>query len=78
MTSGVYVTQITPKTFFSGGLYGVNVTICTVVGAKLGSVILSINYTLSAPKIGLYEDVSFVFFDTILSKKSTRAINVIV
>ncbi|XP_064391180.1 beta-mannosidase-like isoform X2 [Halichondria panicea] len=56
VTSGVYVTRITPKTFFSDGLYGVNVTICTMVGAKLGSAILSINYTLETPKIGLYED----------------------
>ena len=68
MTSGVYVTRITPKTFFSDGLYGVNVTICTMVGAKLGSAILSINYTLKTPKIGLYEDVSFVLSDTILYK----------
>ena len=60
MTKGVFVTSITPKGYFINGLYGVNVTICTMVESKVGSVLLSINYTLSAPEIGLYEDVSVV------------------
>ncbi len=55
--SGVYVSHVTPKTSYSDGVYGINVTVCTVVSPRLGSVLLHINYTLSSPEIGLYEDV---------------------
>lgn len=59
MTSGVYVTHITPKAYYSDGFYGLSVTVCVVVGEQVQeTVVLSINYRLATPDIGVHEDVS--------------------
>ena len=58
LTDGVYVTHITPKTYYDGGLYGINVTVCLVVASSNEDVILSLNYSLVEPDIGNYQDVS--------------------